>query len=105
MPSMRPLPRTSPIRLCFSLRRFKPADTGADLERVRLQLLAVDHLQHGHALRADDRIAAEGVEVDPLRERLRDLRRRDDRAERAPLPMPFAMQTMSGITPCVSKPQ
>lgn len=26
-------------------------------------------------------------------------------ASAAPLPMPFAIVTMSGITPCVSKPQ
>ena len=54
----------------------------ADLERVRLQLFALDHFEHRLALRADDRIAAERVEVNSLRERRRDLRRGDDRGER-----------------------
>ena len=41
-------------------------DVVADLERVRLEVFAVDHFEDGLALRADDRVAAEGVEVNSL---------------------------------------
>ena len=53
------------------------------LERVRLEVFLLDDFQHGLAHGADDRVAAEGVEMNPLRERLRDLRRGDDGGERA----------------------
>ena len=72
------------MTLCFSFSRSKSGGKMiAHLERVRLQLLALDYFQHGLALRADDRIAAERVEMNPLRERCGDLRRGHDRGERA----------------------
>src|ERR1043166_3366453 len=49
----------------------------------------MDDVEDGAALRADDRIAAEGVEVRALRERGGDVRCCNDRAERATVPDSF----------------
>ena len=50
---------------------LQPNESGgnvvAHLERISLQLFALDHFENGLSLRADDRIAAEGVEMNPLR--------------------------------------
>ena len=70
--------------MCFSFRPLQSGDKViAHRERVGLQLFALDHFQHRLALGADDRIAAEGVEMNPLRKRRGDLRRGHDRGERA----------------------
>ena len=69
------------MTLCFSFNRCSPREKMvAHCERVSLQFFAVDHFQHRFALRGDDRVAAESVEVNPLRERGGDLRRGHDRA-------------------------
>src|SRR5436190_3102341 len=44
-----------------------------DLQRVFLQLLALDDLQDRLTLRTNDRVAAEGVEMNPFRKHARDL--------------------------------
>ena len=67
MPSIKPLPRTSPMMLCLLFQLFQSGeDVVAELERVRLQVFALDDFEHGLAHRADDRVAAEGVEMNPL---------------------------------------
>ena len=60
-------------------------DIVSELEGVFLQLLLLDDLEHGLADGADDRVAAEGVEVDLLGHRGGDLRRRDDGRQRGPV--------------------
>src|ERR1019366_4630426 len=57
-------------------------DVSSHLQSVLLELLALDHFEHGFALSADDRVAAEGVEVNSLGEDAGDLRSGDDRRER-----------------------
>ena len=70
--------RVAPAQLAQAGR--EPA---AEHVRARLQALVADHVEHGEADRGRDRVAAEGVEVlHAVRERARDLRRRDDRAQR-----------------------
>ena len=67
----------------LGLQLFQPGhDEAADLERVGLEIFALDDFQHGFALRADDRVAAKGVEMNALRQGRRDLRRRHDRRQR-----------------------
>src|SRR6266404_9942970 len=53
-----------------------------DLERIFLQFLALDHVQHSSSLRAHDWISAKSIEVRALPERGGDFRRGHDRAER-----------------------
>ena len=66
----------------------------------------LDHVQHREPRRHRDRIAAEGVEVDPLGRATSAISRRVvTAASGAPLPMPLAMVTMSGTTPKFWNPQ
>src|SRR5215467_4737233 len=58
-------------------------EMGANRQRILLQALAVDHFEHRFPLRADDRVAAERVEMNPLRERVGDLCRRHHRRQRS----------------------
>ena len=71
----------------------------ADFERVLLDVLVVDHFERRQALRHADRVAAEGVEVDAVLHHLGDAGRSWSCAPSgAPLPMPLAIVTMSGMT-------
>jgi hypothetical protein len=65
--------------------RAPRARGGAHRVRVGLDALIVDDAQHLAPARAAHRVAAERVEVQPRRERGRDLRRRHDRRERQPI--------------------
>ena len=82
-------------------RRGSPTRDG-----VLLQPLVADHVEHGDADLARDRAAADGAKKLPPR--------RAPRRSRAvvitaptgwPLPVDFAIVTMSGTTPCCSKAQ
>ena len=83
-PRKSPRPRTSPISGPLGHQRAQAGrQPAAEHVRAGLQPLVADHVQHREADRGRDRVAAEGVEVlHAVRERARDLRRRDDGAER-----------------------
>ena len=69
------------MMLCFSCSLTSPAEMRLPiLSEFSCKLLALDDFENGLALRANDRISAESVEVNALRERLRDFRRGHDRA-------------------------
>ena len=77
------MPRTSPMRRCRVLQLLEARlEAAADGARVVLQAVLVDDVEHREAGSHRDRIAAEGVEVDPLGQRLGDLPARRHRRER-----------------------
>src|ERR1019366_6935971 len=57
-------------------------DVSSHFRSVLLELLALDHFEHGFALSAHNRVAAEGIEVNALGENAGDLWCGDDRRER-----------------------
>ena len=73
---------------------------------VLLDVLAVDDFERRQPLRHRDRVAAEGVEVDAVASSMSAISGRVTQAPSgAPLPIPLAIVTRSGVTPQFSKPQ
>ncbi len=72
------------MMLCFCCSFCETGeDVVAHVEGVFLQVFFFDDFEDGFAHRANDGVAAEGVEVNSLCEHFGDLRRRDDCGERA----------------------
>ena len=68
MPSIEPLPRTSPMMLCFSFSRLSPAEMCFPiLSEFACNFSRSITCKARGPLRANHRIAAEGVEVNALR--------------------------------------